>query len=78
MCVGLLGSERVRIANSCFMWCIDTVERYWNDEEQTRSVMQKDDSGVLWMHTGDQGILDEEGYLSSSSSFLIPTKRIFY
>lgn len=37
--------------------------RYWNDEEQTRSVMKTDANGTLWMHTGDEGIMDEEGYL---------------
>ncbi|KAJ7695457.1 acyl-CoA synthetase [Mycena rosella] len=35
---------------------------YWGDEEQTRQVMRTED-GTLWMHTGDEGILDEEGYL---------------
>ncbi|KAG6850080.1 hypothetical protein H0H93_001430 [Arthromyces matolae] len=37
--------------------------RYWNDEEHTRSVTKSDDNGVVWMHTGDEGVMDEEGYL---------------
>ncbi|PSR78602.1 hypothetical protein PHLCEN_2v7349 [Hermanssonia centrifuga] len=36
---------------------------YWNDEPQTRKVMQIDDQGTLWMHTGDEAIMDDEGYL---------------
>ncbi|OCH93936.1 acyl-CoA synthetase [Obba rivulosa] len=36
---------------------------YWNDEAQTAGVMQRDEEGTLWMHTGDEGIMDEEGYL---------------
>ncbi|KAL6306088.1 acyl-CoA synthetase [Sparassis latifolia] len=36
---------------------------YWNDEEQTAKTMSKDADGTVWMHTGDEGVLDEEGYL---------------
>ncbi|KAI8986699.1 acetyl-CoA synthetase-like protein [Trametes punicea] len=36
---------------------------YWNDPEQTARVMQPDEEGTVWMHTGDEGIMDEEGYL---------------
>ena len=39
---------------------------YWNDEEQTERVMKRDADGTLWMHTGDEGIMDEEGYLRSA------------
>lgn len=27
--------------------------------------MKKDEDGTLWMFTGDEGIMDEEGYLRS-------------
>ncbi|KAG6895268.1 hypothetical protein C0992_002296 [Termitomyces sp. T32_za158] len=36
---------------------------YWNDEECTQAVMKPDSNGTLWMHTGDEAIMDEEGYL---------------
>ncbi|GLB39151.1 putative AMP-binding enzyme C-terminal domain [Lyophyllum shimeji] len=36
---------------------------YWGDEDQTREVMKTDKEGTLWMHTGDEGVMDEEGYL---------------
>ncbi|KAJ4468801.1 hypothetical protein J3R30DRAFT_3661751 [Lentinula aciculospora] len=48
--------------------CVDgylVQKGYWNDEEHTRQVTHKDpgDDDTIWMHTGDEGILDEEGYL---------------
>lgn len=35
---------------------------YWRNEEKTREVMKRDANGVLWMHTGDEVVIDEEGY----------------
>ncbi|KAF7323872.1 hypothetical protein MKEN_00608600 [Mycena kentingensis (nom. inval.)] len=40
---------------------------YWGDEEQTQQVMRRDKEGTLWMHTGDEGIMDDEGYLKIAS-----------
>ncbi len=37
---------------------------YWKNTEKTREVMRRDENNTLWMHTGDEGILDEYGYVS--------------
>ncbi|KAF8627090.1 hypothetical protein AX15_004549 [Amanita polypyramis BW_CC] len=36
---------------------------YWENEEQTKKVMKRDEEGTLWMYTGDEGIMDKDGYL---------------
>ncbi|KAI0630805.1 acyl-CoA synthetase [Trametes polyzona] len=36
---------------------------YFNDPEQTALTMLPDEEGVVWMDTGDEGIMDEDGYL---------------
>ncbi|ETW75925.1 hypothetical protein HETIRDRAFT_436850 [Heterobasidion irregulare TC 32-1] len=38
---------------------------YWKDEEHTRAVIKRnpDDDETLWMHTGDEAVMDEQGYL---------------
>lgn len=35
---------------------------YWGDEGKTKEAMRTDGEGRLWMHTGDEGFIDEEGY----------------
>lgn len=35
---------------------------YWKNEAKTKEVMKRDASGRLWMHTGDEGIIDDQGY----------------
>ncbi|KII91201.1 hypothetical protein PLICRDRAFT_173092 [Plicaturopsis crispa FD-325 SS-3] len=35
---------------------------YWQDEEHTKESMRKE-GDTVWMYTGDEGIMDEEGYL---------------
>ncbi|KAK6214905.1 4-coumarate-CoA ligase [Colletotrichum tabaci] len=34
---------------------------YWKDTEKTKEAMRQDENGVTWMHTGDEGFIDEEG-----------------
>jgi acyl-CoA synthetase (AMP-forming)/AMP-acid ligase II len=35
---------------------------YWKNEEKTKESMKEDEKGIRWMHTGDEAILDDEGY----------------
>ncbi|CBY02075.1 hypothetical protein IAQ61_006660 [Plenodomus lingam] len=36
---------------------------YWSDEARTKEVLRPDPDGRLWMHTGDEASLDEQGYI---------------
>ena len=51
--------------------------RYWEDEEHTCAVMKKDEHGTLWIRTGDEVIMDEEGYLRSRFLLTRIIKKIF-
>lgn len=42
---------------------------YWNNSEKTSEVMIRDEAGVLWLHTGDEAVFDEEGYCSITGRF---------
>lgn len=35
---------------------------YWRGEAETHEVMRPDEEGIIWMHTGDEGFLDDAGY----------------
>lgn len=35
---------------------------YFNNLTKTQEVMITDEEGTIWMHTGDEGIIDSEGY----------------
>ena len=35
---------------------------YWKNEEKTKEAMKQDANKILWMHTGDEGILDADGF----------------
>ncbi|KAF2085564.1 acyl-CoA synthetase/AMP-acid ligase-like protein II [Saccharata proteae CBS 121410] len=41
-----------------------TMKGYWGDEEKTAEVLVPDSDGVMWMHTGDEAMIDEEGYVT--------------
>ncbi|KAH8668491.1 putative long-chain-fatty-acid-CoA ligase [Xylariales sp. PMI_506] len=42
---------------------------YWNNSEKTSEVMIKDKSGMLWLHTGDEAVFDEQGYCTITGRF---------
>ena len=42
---------------------------YWQNEEKTNECMVRDESGVLWLHTGDEAVLDKEGYCTITGRF---------
>ena len=42
---------------------------YWNNSEKTNETMIRDEKGVLWLHTGDEAVFDEEGYCTITGRF---------
>ncbi|KAB5578073.1 long-chain fatty-acid-CoA ligase-like protein [Coniochaeta sp. 2T2.1] len=42
---------------------------YWNNSEKTAEVMVRDESGQLWLHTGDEAAFDERGYCKITGRF---------
>ncbi|CZS92713.1 related to long-chain-fatty-acid-CoA ligase [Rhynchosporium graminicola] len=42
---------------------------YWMNEEKTKECMVRDESGVLWLHTGDEAVFDAEGYCTITGRF---------
>src|SRR5690606_7666035 len=36
---------------------------YWNDVARTDEVMKYDADGKRWMHTGDEAMMDRDGYV---------------
>lgn len=42
---------------------------YFKNPEKTAEVMIQDGDGVLWLHTGDEAVFDNEGYCSITGRF---------
>ncbi|KAI1075497.1 hypothetical protein F5B20DRAFT_384120 [Whalleya microplaca] len=42
---------------------------YWNNSEKTAEVMVRDEAGVLWLHTGDEAVFDDQGYCTITGRF---------
>jgi acyl-CoA synthetase (AMP-forming)/AMP-acid ligase II len=42
---------------------------YWLNPEKTAECMELDEEGVLWLHTGDEAVFDNEGYCSITGRF---------
>ncbi|EXJ62886.1 hypothetical protein A1O7_03328 [Cladophialophora yegresii CBS 114405] len=40
------------------------MKEYWGQPDKTAEAMKTDDEGKVWMHTGDEASIDEEGYVS--------------
>lgn len=40
------------------------MKEYWGQPEKTAEAMKTDSEGKIWMHTGDEALIDEDGYVS--------------
>ena len=52
--------ERGELAVSGYL----VMKGYWGDEAKTDEVLVPDEEGRLWMHTGDEASIDQEGYVT--------------
>jgi long-chain acyl-CoA synthetase len=43
---------------------------YWKNPDETAQMLRRGDDGSLWLHTGDLGYIDEDGYV-----FLVDRKK---
>ena len=48
--------EVCTLSKTCFL-------RYEGNEEATKKTLKKHPDGKIWLHTGDQGYIDEDGYI---------------
>ena len=47
---------------------------YWEDADRTGMAMKEDAEGTLWMSSGDQGVMDEDGYLRGQLVSPLPVR----
>ncbi|KAF2134987.1 acyl-CoA synthetase/AMP-acid ligase-like protein II [Dothidotthia symphoricarpi CBS 119687] len=52
-------NERGELAVSGY----NVMKGYWADEARSSQALVADDNGVLWMHTGDEASIDDDGYV---------------
>lgn len=55
---------------------------YYNDKELTNKVIKKHNDGTIWLHTGDSGVVDENGLVTVKGRitrliFVFPTDKIY-
>lgn len=55
---------------------------YYDEPEMTRSVLKKHQDGNIWIHTGDLGIVNEDGFVQvhgrmTRTIFVFPTAKIY-
>jgi acyl-CoA synthetase (AMP-forming)/AMP-acid ligase II len=42
---------------------------YWENAEKTAELLVRDEQGELWLHTGDEAVLDVDGYCTITGRF---------
>ena len=52
--------ERGELAVSGYL----VMKEYWGQPEKTAEAMLKDEEGKTWMHTGDEAMMDQDGYVA--------------
>ena len=55
---------------------------YYHDEQMTKNVIRRHDDGRLWLHTGDLGMISEDGFVTVKGRmtrviFVFPTAEIY-
>ena len=51
-------SGEILISSPCMM------KQYFNNQAETDEIIEVDENGVRWIHTGDMGMVDEDGFIT--------------